>query len=346
VSANLSYEISLITVNVLIRTDINNGRTVVTSTTVDNDSFTSSVEGGTTNTVIVIPTDPVSGASVVMKLDRSNLTAEISTAVLWDGGCTIFVGEREEGTSYVFPSVCYPGSIVVVNQSYSNTVSKIGVFETTLVIDNGALVYDGTLITVAGSNGVYTITSVIDPRLSVVVEVSNRRVTLKPPPKTLSGSITTVPDVPFDCSQRPRVDIEGVLDDSLDVLYAQYTILDCKYHDCGLGRYDGNTKKLIANEVSCGTLMQVLNLKVNTVIKGEGVVRTKTAVLNVNTNDLLTYILVKIVMGRLVMCPYEISTKWALTQNFNTLICGIARSIYNNAASWLIERRNFEQYLR
>jgi len=98
----------------------------------------------------------------------------------------------------------------------------------------------------------------------------------------------------------------------------------------------------------CGTicpgLIQVLFLRVNDVIKGEGTLLEKTNKLGIGAFVITEYILVKVLMGLLI--NGRVSLKWALRCNYKTLVSEMRKSDYDDVLPWLLERKCMEKYLR
>lgn len=150
-----------------------------------------------------------------------------------------------------------------------------------------------------------------------------------------------VGSIPFICGEEFILNIRADTNPTTgEVVCVMFDVLDCKYHPCGFGKYEGTSIR-----VDNGTRIWILNLKVNKVIRGTGTPKMKFKELGVNGTQLIGYILVKIIMGRILFGEIEIC--WALTKNYQRLIRTISKSsVYDKILPFLLENSNLEQYLR
>lgn len=147
--------------------------------------------------------------------------------------------------------------------------------------------------------------------------------------------------IPFICGEEFVLNIRADTNPSTrEIVCVMFDVLDCKYHECGFGKYEGTSIR-----VDNGTRIWVLNLKINEVIRGIGTPLMKTNTLGVNATLLTEYILIKIIMGRTLFG--EMNICWALTGSYNELIREISHSnVYNKILPFLLGNSNLEQYLR
>lgn len=92
------------------------------------------------------------------------------------------------------------------------------------------------------------------------------------------------------------------------------------------------------------TNVQVVQLLINKVVRGKGMLIDKTICFGISVLDLLKYVLTKLIMGKLIF--NELNLCWALTANYDRLLKGIRRSVYRGIIPYLITNSYLEAYLR
>lgn len=137
------------------------------------------------------------------------------------------------------------------------------------------------------------------------------------------------------------------------------SICDTNSKDDGLGCYDGFTRKcsdvtnpLDGNLKGCdsslqtpGYLFYVSFFEVGPTIIGKGTFVDKTTELGLSDyNDLLTYALVKGILGRLLFEEFDL--KWLYRDNYCALIEKLKESVYFRFITYMIENEGLELYFR
>lgn len=147
--------------------------------------------------------------------------------------------------------------------------------------------------------------------------------------------------IPFICGEEFILNIRADTNPATgEIVCVMFDVLDCEYHPCGFGKYQGTSIP-----IDNGTRIWVLNLKVNSVIRGIGTPKMKFKELGVNGSALLEYILIKIIMGRILFG--EMNICWALTENYYKLIGAVSRSsVYNKILPFLTGSPELEASLR